>query len=148
MIFSKDIVDNILKFMVANIETLLQSAETDYTATIDRAVHFDTVLYSDMAMPFVLLYEKNTTHEMETLQRDKKLFQFVLFIKDSRADLNRLRVNLYGYRDAIENLIEFNSELGNSGGVALISDINMPPVIYDNVNYTGAIEIRFRFETV
>lgn len=148
MNFNRDFIDNVLSFLTANIETQLVLCEAHYGIAINRAVHFDTVLYSDMAMPFVLIYEDTTVHTPETLQRDKKDFNFVMFIKDSRADLNQLRANLYGYRDSVEYLIEFNSELGNTGGVAMINNIKMPPIMYDNVNYTGVIEIRFRFETV
>jgi len=134
MNFNKDFIDNILTFLQNNVETQLQLAETHYNGAIDRAVHFDTVLYSDLAVPFVLIYEDNTIHTPETLVRDKKDYNFIMYIKDSRAELDQLRLNLYGYRDAIEYLIEFNSELNNVGGVAMIKNIKMPPVIYDNVN--------------
>jgi hypothetical protein len=148
MNFSGIFLDNIITFLKANIEPLLVQCETAYSGSIMRTKHFDSVLSNDLAMPFILIYESETTHSIETQARDLKTYKYILWIKDSRADKEQFKRNVRGYRDSIEYLIEFNPDMADGSGNLIVDNITMPPYLYDNGNYSGVVEMHFHFETV
>lgn len=153
MTFSKSIIDDIKDYFVANVEANLLLVEAEYSVTINRAVHFDIYNYKDNQFPFAMVYETRTPYEMETIDRDLKRFGMAFDVVDSRMELAQLRNNLYGYRDAIAEIIESRSGKNLGGAIpgvvqSYITEILPAAVIKEPANYTGFTAIKFTVEVI
>ena len=150
MTFSKDVLDNVLTFLKANIEAVLVLCEADYHVTVDRVKHFETYVFNDGQTPFAVLYEEQTPYEMETLQNYLKRFELAVDVKDSGFRVDQVRANLYAYRDAVSYLVEHNPTLGNICVQAYMIEVKPPLLMQDagGANWTGVIEMKFTVETV
>lgn len=146
MIFSKDVVSNVLAFIKTKWAAAISSIETKYTVTITPLTQFDIVNPANLQFPVGVLYEHFTNFETDELHSDNNRFRLYADFYDSRADLDQLRNNLWGYRDALVNIINDNRDLGGSTTQAYLFQAIPSVVMTETGNYNGIMQIQFVVE--
>ena len=146
-LYSKDYVDSVLAFFTTNLPGELTQYEVDHPGiTIDSLIHLDIIDYHDKQTPYGVLYEMHPAYDMITLHTVEAQIDMSIDFKDTRADLDQLRNNLYAYRDGIVNLLKNNPDLMGIVTECDITDVKPPLVMKEAANYSGIIEVNFKIK--
>ena len=146
MIYSKNLIDNVLTYLTAELEPMLVQIESQYSITVDRLKYFETVNKETNQYPFGMLYEDETVFDNDTLTREISRFNFSVDFADSRLNLTQVRNNLYAYRDAIVEIINNDPTLGNNCVQAYLTRVQPALIMKESANYNGVIQCQFVLE--
>lgn len=131
-----------------NFESYLKLCDTHYGVTVQRLTSFDIVNPPNLQYPLGVIYEDHTPYTQETLQNMVKQYHFFSRFADSQMNLNKLRINLYSYRDSVTELVEKYKDLNGICSQAYMLQIKPPAIFYENGNYNGYIECQFIVEVI
>ena len=157
MIFSKQVTDNVLDFIKNNLDysgiadnfnTALVTIGTQYGVTIDPLKWFDLTAPIPAQWPAGVLYEEPTTYRQETLSTYVKQYHFVLMFADQELSIDRVRNNLYAYRDASTYLVEKYGDLHGICSQVINPQLNPATIWKDTGSYSGVINYKFIVEII